>query len=624
MSTRSGVEEFFSDYRAEWATDLFPGLFIEPPYLEKLSSKGPAVLVGGRGTGKTTALRSLRFDAFAGWSTQSRSIRAASTSYLGVYIRLNKNRVLAFREDLVGDEYKKAFVHYFNVLCCLELCLLGKWLSEQGERSIDLSRVCQSLAMEGQEDCAALHRRLLSALTALEVMVNNPSTLTSAVFSAPEAPVRAMADALTSSGLVGNKSIFICLDEYENLENWQQSIVNTYIKHSEPPLAFKVGVRRHGLRCRETSGPGDLLVTPDDYAEIDIAKYQFDQFATAVAELRLQRARTEGNHVPSSLNYLLPSLSTNDEAVLLGCEQHADVVRAELGESRSVDLAEWAAKRSAFELYFVRYWCQRESAPSVTDACIDWMRHPREWADRINNHGYASLFWLSLGRKGARIRKYFSGADTFLTLASGNIRYFLELLGEAISLARAEDDDLNAGISPLIQTRAARLVARRRLDQLDSVSELGAQIKRLTLAIGKVFFEFARSPVGRAPEQNCFVLSGGSGSRRKIEHLLQAGISSLAFESDARTKATNENEMRDSEYRLHPIFCPFFEFSHRKKRHVVFAAGTLLEVLENPTAAITSLLATSKAKSTQAPLDELPIQLAMFDEFFSGNKEIEK
>src|SRR6266850_7897675 len=130
---------FFSDYRGEWSAALFGDLFIAPPYFAKLEIASPCFLVGGRGTGKTTALRSLRFDASAA-RLRSDGLPVTSIPYFGIYIRTNKNRIRAFQGSALGDDtWNKAFAHYFNLVCAVEFCRLADWLGQQDpEHHIDV------------------------------------------------------------------------------------------------------------------------------------------------------------------------------------------------------------------------------------------------------------------------------------------------------------------------------------------------------------------------------------------------------------------------------------------------------------------------------------------------------
>jgi hypothetical protein len=131
-----------------------------------------------------------------------------------------------------------------------------------------------------------------------------------------------------------------------------------------------------------------------------------------------------------------------------------------------------------------------------------------------------------------------------------------------------------------------------------------------------VFFEFARDPVGRTPERNSFVISGPADAREKVLTLLHEGVSNLAFEVTPRTKATTQLEMRDDEFRLHPVFAPFFEYSHRRKRRSTFSAEVLLDVFKNPAQALATLLGRQPTD-----IEELPRQLAMFSEFYQPSEK---
>ncbi|MBL8802965.1 MAG: hypothetical protein JNN27_13260 [Planctomycetes bacterium] len=610
------LRALFSDYRAEWSADLFSNLFIVPPYFKKLEVPRPCILIGGRGTGKTTSLRSLRFDASEA-RRKSEGVSPRDINYWGIYVRMNKNRVRAFQgAGLSVDQWNRAFAHYFNLLCVSELCSLVRWLGREREPvSPNLQEVGRSLGIEATASADSLEKSVRTALVGLELYVNNPTRAQAPLFSMPEAPIAEFVRALCGSPGFEGKLIFCCIDEYENLLDSQQAIINGYIKHAGLPLSYKVGVKRNGLRSRDTVDAGDPLSTPADYAEIDISVEGFEGFAARVAEHRLSLGVQQGLTLAQSLDEFMPELPMSIEADLLGCDKPAREVLAAVESSGTSELIEWARGVPASQLYFVKYWAESEGT-SIVELARDWMVRPDAWLTRFGNYSYASLFWLSKGRKGSRIRKYYAGARTHLMLASGNIRYFIELIDESLNcvLASPEGSSRWTGVvEAKFQSEAARVVGKRRLDQVEGLSERGTEIKRLALAVGKVFFELARDPIGKSPEVNSFVLSGSAAARDEVLSLLHEGVSQLAFEVEPRTKATTQSEIRDDEFRLHPIFAPFFEYSHRKKRRTTFSADLLREVQTSPAQAINRLL-----QRPQVSVDELPRQLALFTEFFDN------
>ncbi len=612
--------QLFGDNRAEWPAARFKDLFVSPTYLVKLESKRPCFLVGGRGTGKTTSLQSLRYEsvferleaADAGFEDQR---------YLGILVRMNKNRVRAFQGDALDESsWARYFAHYFNLLVCLEFVDLTRWLEQKTNLKLAtaaISLLASEFGGTGLQNLDDLKTFLKIEVSRLQVQVNNPTRDYDIVISMAESPLRTFSNALSDSGILGDRVIFCCIDEYENLLDYQQAVINTYIKHAEPPLSYKVGVRKNGIRNRCTLDSQDLLRTPDDYAEIEIAEEGFEFFAKAVAETRLEYAKNQNLDVYTNLKDFLQELSFPDEANLLGADRIAHQVLTELSQEDPAAHKHFLAK-PVHEIYFLKYWQESEIQP-LSELARDWMANETEWKTRLGNYGYSSLFWLSKGNKGARIRKYYCGERIFLALASGNIRYFLELIDTAIQY-ELQPGRVNSGtlsISAKSQTYAARDVGERRLNQLEGLADKGVQLKRLVLAIGKVFFERARSPLGKTPEVTSFVLSGNSNDILQVTEILSDGVSHLAFEVDPRTKSTSNSEMKDEEYRLHPIFCAFFEISHRKKRRMGLDARNLLNVLEDkPSKAIAAML----EDKPQVSEEELPEQLALFSAFYEGSK----
>lgn len=382
-----------------------------------------------------------------------------------------------------------------------------------------------------------------------------------------------------------------------------------------PPLSYKIGVRKNGLRNRQTLDGQDLLKTPDDYLEIEIADEGFEYFAKQVASVRLKAASAYGIPVPEKLSDFLQDLSLGEEAELLGAGR---VAAAVLKELQGTDVFEYFQSKPVHEVYFLKYW-QASERSSIIELARDWVENEREWQIRIGNYGYASLFWLSKGNKGARIRKYYCGERIFLALASGNIRYFLELIDCSVTHELSEGRVFPSVLclSPKSQTLAAREVGERRLNQLEGLADHGVQLKRLVLAIGKVFFELAREPLGKTPEVTSFILTGQVDETSIISEMLSEGVGHLAFEVEPGTKLTSRAEIREDEYRLHRIFSAFFEISHRKKRRMTFDAQDLIAVLgDRPGRAISSML----DNQPQVDENELPEQLALFSAFYGDTE----
>jgi hypothetical protein len=324
-------------------------------------------------------------------------------------------------------------------------------------------------------------------------------------------------------------------------------------------------------------------------------------------------AAMKGVSIATTLDEFLPALEMPEEAKLLGADKIAARAIATVRTTHS-ELADWLATRPDLEVAMMATWARDHPDEPVIPAAQQARQEPGKWATHVSNYAYASLFWLSKGRKGARDRKFYTGKSALLLLASGNIRYVLELLNEGIrqQLDSSETWTGELRLSADAQTDAAKLVGERRLQQIMGLSDRGAELRRVMLALGRTFFEFARDS-SKAPETTSFSLKGIPDDARKVASLLREGVSHLAFEAYPATKATTPSESREDEYRLHPIYSAFFEISHRKGRRALFDAADILLVLAQPRQAIERLLGRAQGKE-----EELPAQLAMFAEFFSG------
>lgn len=394
---RATLEQCFLDYRAENLYQVFGDIFVKPPFFNDLAGASPCFLIGGRGTGKTTALKSLRFDATL----------AEPRQYLGIYIRINKNQVHCFQSDRHQALMQKAFAHYVNLLVAQECTRLLAWMSRNHDVSIahnDILPVTRSLAIADVGSLPSLCDAVAEAIQELELFVNNVDALYASppLFSVAESPVRAIAHVVNNVDPL-RRPLLCCIDEYENLLEYQQAALNTYVKHSEMPLSYKVGMKADGLKTRRTITDGDPLRTPADYREIDISQSLGRTFFEEILRRRMRFARREGIGIPDEVDDFLVPLDRLEEATMLGAETVAEGVRAEV--AGDADVSEWAGNIPDGDLILIRYRADVEQERLLTVA-KRYRDDEKAWRNIKNNHGFPSLFWLSLGRRGARRRKF--------------------------------------------------------------------------------------------------------------------------------------------------------------------------------------------------------------------------
>jgi len=622
----SPVEEqlshLFGSYKAEWLREQLFELFTEPTYFPELKTPRPCVLVGGRGTGKTTVLRCLSYEGqFALSGRKGDSIR--DWPYYGMYYRVNTNRVAAFKgPEIAESQWIRLFGHYVNLELCELVLNFLQWAQLHSPGDHLAAHDCEEIGVSLHAGPTHDTKQLVSAVRRLkaefEAAVNNVADAHFRDLSLQGAPLDTLMKAVASLTQFTGKTFFFLLDEYENFEDYQQQVVNTLLKHAGQSYTFKIGVRELGWRRRTTLNQNEQLTSPADYVRVDITsrltEQDFSQFAAAVCNARLKRIVPQVEAAIHDVSVLLPALGEEAEAERLGIAEWWAATRA----SKKLGTAEVATldQLPPLEAYFVVYWADSQRK-SVAEVLMERAGDLTGWATRYANYRYASLFSLKSGKRG--IRKYYAGWPVFIQLAAGNIRYLLELVDRSLIAHLQNGGSLSSSVPHDIQTDAAQKVGQKNLTELEGISVQGAKLTKLLLGLGRVFQVMATQSAGHAPEVNQFEVKfpedASASPAAEVENLLRDAVMHLALLRFSGNKLQDPSETRDYDYMVHPIFAPFFVFSHRRKRKMTILADELLGLVHNPKRTIARIL---KSQNRRVEREPLPDQLALFEGFYAG------
>ncbi|MEZ6048192.1 MAG: hypothetical protein R3C11_21970 [Planctomycetaceae bacterium] len=106
------LSELFGTYRAEWLQNEVFELFTKPEYFPELETRQSCVLIGGRGTGKTTVLKGLSYEGQHALSKHFNSTDFRSLPFIGLYHRINTNHVSAFKGiELQSGSNGQVYLH---------------------------------------------------------------------------------------------------------------------------------------------------------------------------------------------------------------------------------------------------------------------------------------------------------------------------------------------------------------------------------------------------------------------------------------------------------------------------------------------------------------------------------
>lgn len=616
-SSKLSVSEPFGMYRAEYLKEAVYELFAMPSYFPELETHRPCVLQGGRGTGKTTVLKCLSYDGkFHLEQKKGNPSPVANWNYFGFYYKVNTNRVPAFfGPELTDLQWAKVFAHYVNVLLCNEVLKFAEWFCELESDATQLdSDVCReisaSLHVEESSSQADLAIEVRKGLRRFENVLNNLSPDELPKLSVQGQPIDDLCAAMLALPQFENKSFFFIIDEYENLLDYQQVVLNTLIKHCGDYYTFKVGVRELGWRKRSTLNANEQLISPADYERIDISQRldtaTFREFAENVCLIRAQQE--DSLRSIATLEELLPGLSSNEEAERLGIATKLKPIRTKCIEEGISEKE--IESTSNLELYFIDFWADSQGI-SVGSVFEERNSNPNKWKQRFDNYRFSMLFTIK--SKKSDISKYYCGWQTYVLLANGNIRYLLELVGRSIQL-NAKHGTTQFPIDPDIQTKAAVSVAKKNLSELEGLSVSGAQLTKLLLGLGKVFEIFASNPRGHAPEYTQFHFSDNEVLPEETRKLLEAAVMHLALVRADSSKRM-EFETRSWDYAIHPIFSPFFEFSYRRKRKIRLQGEQVAGLIAEPKKWIQKIV----SKHGVEPGEDHPQQMQLFEAYYNND-----
>lgn len=432
--------------------------------------------------------------------------------------------------------------------------------------------------------------------------VNNVSKDSIPRMSMPGDPIKLFIEQALNLRQLEGKMFYLLIDEYENLLDGQQQIMNTLLKHVPECYTFKIGVRELGWRVKYTLNKLELLNDPADYSLINITEQfstndrnnDFAAFALDVCNKRINELSDgEANEGQFSIEKSLPGMSIEEESELLKVRS-SDYCRAfEEYEHKSGKVLDI----HPLYKFFLAYWADIHH-DSIKDTVKNYEYNTRSWDQRYDNYKYSLLFKIRRGRGQVGIQKYYAGWNTFVKLANGNIRYIMELVYKSCYLYLQDNGDITNPIPFDKQTEAAQEVGKKNLTELEGAWEKGVQITKLVMSLGSLFGKIAMFRGKSAPELVQFDITGEM-SERTLE-IMNASVMNLAIIRMSSNKISGK-ELKTYQYSLHPIFAPYFQFSFRRKRKLSLRNDEILGCIDNPEETVDAILKRKNIADMEEP-----------------------
>ncbi len=586
-----------------WDFFVVPHFYYE---LDIREATKPRIIEGGRGSGKTMLLRYFSYQST--FSPRRTAISADELKFIGLYWKADTQ----FARQMIGrglgeEDWISAFNHHFAVTLSLEIlkaisavaCSQCESFSEAGLSSLDFTSL-KGYSDEIPSRFTELVKYLTSASRRFETWLNNPRTTPAPLFLPGRKFALAIVDEIRKQEQAFRDTVFsLYLDEYENLTQLQRRIVNTHIKHCEVPLIVHLAMKKGSLNDRSTLGD-ESIVAVSDYRVRDLDELLnssgFKLFAAEVLFSRIGRSGAPS--VPVDLRAL------NDPGKL-GERRSAEYGSCVLDAADHL-LPGLTEKQIAAEVWkdaSFRTRVEREIDTSLRGTgCVPgevWRDVPAEAVLVANallrrgslspneilkeldqlRKGEANRFtgrtnWIHNNLLGAILRLYgavqrpcivYAGFDTFILLAHGNLRHFLELCDRC--LAQATEEDLANGIPWSTQAEAAVQASASFISEIRNFGQLGYTLRNLVLALGSLFALAHARPTLSEPEINHFSVKGGGSSDDGDGLLFAEAIKWSVLFEERETKVKEEGSaFMDADWVLNPIYAPYFKISYRKRR----------------------------------------------------------
>lgn len=609
------LNEAFGSYREEWLKNKVYEFFMEPSYFVALKDGRPCVLQGGRGTGKTTVLWGLSYKGQYNLYNQDLS-KFDSNHFIGIYQRIDTSHVRAFKgKGIVEERWQALFGHFFNLIICNKIVKFLIWhnsLSNCDE--LFTSDVCVLISQLLYLDKKANNLNKLSqsldrSLNQFQAKINNVSLLNDTLVSAAASPIQLMVTEVLKLKQYQGKTFYFLIDEYENLLDYQQMLINTLIKHTPMNYTFKIGVRELGWRIKNTINENESLIDPSDYVLFNIEKRltedsKFPEFARNVCQKRLESLYS-GTQEEFNFAESLVSFSMEEEAEKLDIKNTSYIKAYTELEKQYYDKVK---DLPLLYQFLISYWgCFHMM--DLRDTIEDYELNKKQWDQRYENYKYSLLFKIKKGRGAVGIQKYYAGWKTFLKLSNGNIRYLMELVSKSYERHLNQGHSLFEPVSPEDQTIAAQAVGQKNIEELEGLWQNGAKITRLLYGLGRIFNLLSREEGKVRPEVNQFSVEGIL--EGECKDIMDAAIMNLALIRMTGNKMSELESTKSFIYSIHPIYAPFFVFSYRRKRKMELTQKDFLDVIYDQHNAIIHLLKTHK---TEIDKPEKTAQLSLFED----------
>lgn len=608
-----GFDNPFTPNRAEQMGDKVIYEYFVSDGLEDLLTTKPLVLEGGRGCGKT-----MFFLYHSYWAKKygylgrglDLTVLLSKEPIIGIYYRADSSFVTAFQhKNLDETEWRDIYAHYLNLQLSMQVLDVVVDIKKANSITLDYEkniceRVCPYLINVTHEpNTFEEFLDILNKQRAAVIMyINNVGRIERPILIPPGVLVSEFINGISKESIFKDKIFHFFIDEFENLLDHQQVLINSFIKGSKPPIIYNIGVRKKGRRKIETLAPNEIIGEPHDFKRFDLEtaiEKNYEELLRKVCFKRLkqhsQLQNRDENDRWLNIGAYLGQYNLDDELRSL-LEYHPQPaflqkLRERITESivdknkLKVALTCLANPEKSLVSRLNLVLLERSKSPTIDELLTELTKYetgkPSKYKEWLHNNKVGMLFLLchELGE-----RKKYYGFDVFSALSSGIIRYFLELCEHAFNNACKNEFTFSQprSLTQEEMDTAAHHVSRYKFNDIETYPPYGPQMKRFILLLGGIFSALHKDSKLSEPERNHFHTRMDEVSVDG-KQILDSAVMWTVLQEKSPTKLKEPTvPYEEVDYHLNRIYAPLFQISYRQIRKLFIPPAYLNNMLEKP------------------------------------------
>lgn len=527
------------------------------------------ILFGGRGSGKTTILRSLELTTAIALTGKA-NLKESDLKTFGIYLKIDRGGFVMSNKteiDILGESVSKLLFLDDFILQFIESLILTL-IENMKNKNILLSDKKQEQEITNQifkllnNENSSTPTNFVDLLDWLNIKKSHIrqflgkrtfgiTTEYNGVFTSLDTLKKICKIFREEIDDLRNITFVFLLDEIENFLPYQQKIANTMLKLSDDVLTFKIASKFEGLSTNETLL--EQQIQPGhDYARLSLdynvsnpdKRKRYVELLTGICEKLL---RTHG------------------------CKE--------------TDIKKILKKDSKEEISEEKIRSQLEEMLKKKGQNIDEFSE-KEISEKISYYKTA-LIYRALNRDGKRRSKNFSGFETFVYLSSGITRYFLELCGMTFYLAGKEEDiEIKeiTEISAKTQSKAVFNESYALIEKLGlDIEEYGLSMRNFILDIGDIFRTKLLYDNNEPETIRIGIEESFDSWPESLQELVATGIRESVFlkvEDPEIMRQKNTTSHRPIELLLNRMYCPALGISYAARWRTSFKAKELGDLID--------------------------------------------